>query len=421
MGAALVYCDLDGFKAVNDSLGHAVGDVLLREVAKRLRACLRPGDVIVRLGGDEFAALLPGVGSAAPAQAIADRMLDALRDPFPLQGRELFVTASIGIALTEPGAGVDALLRNADLAMYAAKTEGRGRHRVYEQDMHSAITRRLQLEQDLRRALDADALSVWYQPVIDLDSGACVGAEALVRWDHPEHGLLRPDEFIPVAEESGLIAALERQVLATATCEASRWESPYGEPLTVSVNISAQHVMDGTVAADVAAALAVSGLPASQLLVELTERSLLVGGSAQAAVRALHGLGCHIALDDFGTGYSSIAHLRDFPVHILKLDRSFVASMTSDLQVSRLVHAILQLADTLGIGCTAEGVETAAQARRLRAAGCSFAQGYLYAPALPAAEFTEWLAAHRAVELPSQRTPQLLPARDHGVSLTPGS
>ena len=427
MGAALVYCDLDGFKAVNDSLGHAVGDVLLREVAKRLRACLRPGDVIVRLGGDEFAALLPGVATAEPAQAIAERMLEALRDPFPLQGRELFVTASIGIALTEPGSGVDALLRNADLAMYAAKSEGRGRHRVYEQDMHLSITRRLQLEQDLRRALDAGELSVWYQPVVDLDNGVCVGAEALVRWVHPEHGLLGPDEFIPVAEESGLIAELERQVLVTATCEASQWESPYGDPLTVSVNISAQHVMDGSVAADVAAALAVSGLPASRLLIELTERSLLVGGSAQAAVRALHGLGCHIALDDFGTGYSSIAHLRDFPVHILKLDRSFVAAMTSDLQVSRLVHAILQLSETLGIGCTAEGVETSAQARRLRTAGCSFAQGYLYAPAMPAADFAGWLAAHRsAVEVPAQRVADasadpLRAVRDHGVSLAPGS
>ena len=430
-GAALVYCDLDGFKAVNDSLGHATGDLMLRGVAMRLRACLRPGDVIVRLGGDEFAALLPGVVSPEPAQAIADRMLEALREPFLLQGRELYVTASIGIALTEPGAGVDALLRNADLAMYAAKSEGRGRQRVYEQDMHSAIARRMQLEQDLRRALDDQALSVWYQPVIELATGRCVGAEALVRWEHAEHGLLQPDEFIPVAEESGLISQLERQVLTTATVEASRWTAPHGDAMTVSVNISAQHVMDGTVAADVRSALAVSGLPASQLLIELTERSLLAGASAQAAVRALDALGCSIALDDFGTGFSSIAHLRDFPVHILKLDRSFVASMTSDLQVSRLVHAILQLAETLGISCTAEGVETSAQARRLWSAGCLYAQGYLYAPALPAADFREWLTTHRpSVDVPPQRAARDHGAsgrdhgasgRDHGISLAPGS
>jgi diguanylate cyclase (GGDEF)-like protein/PAS domain S-box-containing protein len=417
-GAALVYCDLDGFKAVNDSLGHSTGDVLLREVARRLRACLRPGDVIVRLGGDEFAALLPGVVAAAPAQAIADRMLEALRDPFPIVGRELYVTASIGIALNEPGAGVDALLRNADLAMYAAKTEGRGRHRVYEADMHSAITRRLQLEQDLRRALDAGELDVWFQPVMRLADSSCVGAEALVRWDHPEHGLLRPDEFIPVAEEAGLIADLERHVLSLATAEAARWAQA-DHPLTVSVNISPQHVMDGTVAADVAEALAVSGLPASRLLIELTERSLLAGGSAQAAVRALHALGCSIALDDFGTGFSSISHLRDFPVQILKLDRSFVAGMTSDLQAARLVHAILQLSETLGISCTAEGVETAGHARRLLAAGCSFAQGYLYAPALRPEEFAAWLDGAPAVPVPTQRRPPL--SRDHGVSVAPGS
>jgi diguanylate cyclase (GGDEF)-like protein/PAS domain S-box-containing protein len=404
-GAALVYCDLDGFKAVNDSLGHAAGDVLLREVARRLRACLRPGDVIVRLGGDEFAALLPGVVSAAPAEAIADRMLDALRDPFPLLGRELYVTASIGIALTEPGCGVDALVRNADLAMYAAKSEGRGRHRVYQQDMHSVIARRLDLEQDLRRALDAGELEVWFQPVMRLSDGMCVGAEALVRWEHPVTGRLGPDEFIPVAEEAGLIAELERQVLGIATSEAAGWVSRDGRPLTVSVNISPLHVMDGTVATDIAAALGASGLPASRLLIELTERSLLGGGSAQTAVRALHQLGCHIALDDFGTGFSSISHLRDFPVHILKLDRSFVAGMTNDLQASRLVHAILQLSETLGISCTAEGVETAAHARRLQAAGCSFAQGYLYAPALPPADFTAWLAARepRGAAVPKPR------------------
>jgi diguanylate cyclase len=338
-------------------------------------------------------------------------MLEALRDPFPLLGRELYVTASIGIALTEPGCGVDALLRNADLAMYAAKSEGRGRHRVYEQDMHSVIARRLELEQDLRRALDAGELEVWFQPVVRLSDGTCVGAEALARWEHPEIGRLGPDEFIPVAEEAGLIAQLERQVLRIATSEAARWASPDGAPLTVSVNISPLHVMDGTVTSDIAAALAASGLPASRLLVELTERSLLGGSSAQAAVRALHQLGCHIALDDFGTGFSSISHLRDFPVHILKLDRSFVAGMTCDLQASRLVHAILQLSDTLGISCTAEGVETAAHARRLLAAGCSFAQGYLYAPALPPEEFTAWLAA-RAVAPPSLPLPRAGVDRD---------
>jgi len=261
----------------------------------------------------------------------------------------------------------------------------------------------LQLEQDLRRALDNGELEVWFQPVVRLSDGACVGAEALVRWDHPEHGRLGPDEFIPVAEEAGLIADLERQVLGIACSEAAGWRSPGGRPMTVSVNISPSHVMDGTVAADVAAALAASGLPASRLLIELTERSLLGGESAQAAVRAVHALGCHIALDDFGTGFSSIAHLRDFPVHILKLDRSFVKVMTTDLPVSRLVHAILQLSDTLGISCTAEGVETAAHARRLLAAGCSFAQGYLYAPALPPEEFVDWLAARDGVQVPKPR------------------
>ena len=405
MGAALVYCDLDGFKAVNDSLGHSTGDVLLREVARRLRACLRPGDVIVRLGGDEFAALLPGITNPLAAQAVADRMLEALRDPFPLHGRELYVTASIGIALTEPGAGVDQLLRNADLAMYAAKAGGRGRHRVYEHDMHSAMMRRLSLEQDLRRALDNGELSVMFQPVMRLADNTCVGAEALVRWQHPENGLLRPDEFIPIAEEAGLIATLDRQVLAVATAEAATWSSPDGVDLTVSVNISAQHLMEGSLVGDVAAALAVSELPPKRLLVELTERSLLGGACAQSTVRAVHELGCGIALDDFGTGYSSIAHLREFPVDILKLDRSFVSGISTDLQASRLVQGILQLAGTLGISCTAEGVETVAHARRLLGAGCTFAQGYLYAPALSAEDFRTWLAASDGYAgVPAQRT-----------------
>jgi diguanylate cyclase (GGDEF)-like protein len=396
-GAALVYCDLDGFKAVNDSLGHSTGDELLREVARRLRASVRPGDIIVRLGGDEFAALLPGVVQPPDAQAVADRMLEALRDPFPIDGRRLYVGASIGIAILEPGGGIEQLLRDADIAMYAAKAEGRGRHRVYHADMHAAVTQRLALEQDLRGAIEADELQVWFQPVVRLADGVCVGAEALVRWEHPEHGLLRPDEFIPMAGESGLLPALERRVLAAATAAAASWPDQDGQPLTVAVNMAAQHITDGTIVRDVSSALDDAGLDATRLVVELTERSLLSGSLAAAAVSELHTLGCRVALDDFGTGYSSIAHLRDFPVDVVKLDRSFVAGMTSDLQVSRLVTAIVQLTQTLGISACAEGVETTAQARRLAAAGCETAQGFLYAPALPAATFADWLAARPAL------------------------
>lgn len=401
--AALVYCDLDGFKSVNDSLGHGAGDELLREVARRLRSCVRPGDAITRLGGDEFAALLPGVETIDVALAVADRMIEVVSAPYVVEGRTLHVAASIGVAMADAGGDVEQLLRDADLAMYAAKSDGRGRRRKYEPTMHTAVTRRMRIEQDLRTAMDLGELAVWYQPVVRLSDKRCIGAEALVRWTHPEFGPLAPDEFVPIAEDSDLVATLGRYVLDTSTQQAARWAREFDDVLTLSVNVSARHLIDGEAIADVAASLALAGLPPHRLLIELTERSLLGGTQASVEIAELRELGCLLALDDFGTGYSSIAHLRDYPVDVLKLDRSFVAAMTTELRSARLVQAILQMSRTLGISCTAEGVETASQARTLASAGCDYAQGYLYAPALEPDAFVTWVRANGALDLPKQR------------------
>jgi len=379
---AVLYLDLDNFKTVNDSLGHPTGDKLLVCVAERLRACLRAMDTAARLGGDEFAVLLEDLGSAADATGLADRLIAALQQPFTVADREVFIGASIGIALDGLGSNSDQLLRNADIAMYTAKRRGRGRYEIFQPEMHAAAVERLEIEADLRGALDRGELTLQYQPIVALDTGRISGVEALVRWRHPERGLLLPGAFVPIAEETGLIRELGRQVLVEACMQARRWQvdHPEIEPFTVSVNLSPRQLQADGLVEQITEALEASGLAPSNLVLEITEGAMM--HDTEATIGKLHvlkALGVRLAVDDFGTGYSSLSYLQRFPIDILKIDRAFVSAIESATSKASLVRAIVSLAQTLGLQAVAEGVETAAQAEILADLGCALAQGYHFA------------------------------------------
>ncbi len=376
---AVLFLDLDNFKTVNDSLGHTVGDELLVAVAKRLEGCLRTMDTAARLGGDEFAVLLEDLGSRVEAMSVADRLITASAKPFGAAGREVFVGASIGVAFSEGDLSSDQLLRNADLAMYRAKACGKGRVETFEVEMHAAAVERLELEADLRRALVGDELVLHYQPVVALDTGVIAGMEALVRWNHPERGLLPPSLFIPLAEETGLVQELGRQVLFEACRQTRLWQidHPNDPPLEVNVNLSPHQLAQEGLLEQVAGALESSGLPASSLVLEITEGVMM--GDTEATIRrlgCLKALGVSLAVDDFGTGYSSLSYLQRLPIDVLKIDRAFVAAIDSTDDEATLPRAIVSLAQALGLRCIAEGVETAAQLDILTRLGCDRAQGY---------------------------------------------
>jgi diguanylate cyclase (GGDEF)-like protein/PAS domain S-box-containing protein len=389
---ALLLLDLDGFKTVNDSLGHAAGDVLLEVVARRVADSLRSGDTAGRLGGDEFVALLDDVGGVREAVAVAERIREALRAPVHLAGKEVFIRASIGIALhLDPAEGADELLRNADAAMYAAKAEGRGSYRVFEPSMHTAAVARLELDAALRRALAEGQLAVHYQPIVSLRDGRIRAVEGLVRWHHPTEGLVGPARFIGPAEESGLVPAIGRFVLQTACAQAQAW-TEMGMRLGVSVNVSGRQLAEPGFVGEVGHALESSGLDPASLTLEITESVLM--RDTDVALRQLGGLkalGVRLAIDDFGTGYSSLSYLRSFPVDMLKIDRAFVEHVTSDAEGASFVRAIVRLARTLHLATTAEGVETEEQARRLADIGCDFAQGYWFSEPLDTADATSRL------------------------------
>jgi diguanylate cyclase (GGDEF)-like protein/PAS domain S-box-containing protein len=384
---AILFLDLDGFKEVNDSLGHAAGDQLLVQLARRLRTLVPSADTVARLGGDEFAII---ADSRPAAEQLAASILDALEEPFVVGGRDLHVGAAIGVASAADATDIEQLQRNADLAMYRAKDAGGGVYATYDPAMHDALMRRLELAADLRLALERDELVLHYQPTVCLRTGRIVGFEALVRWQHPTRGLIPPLEFIGVAESTGLIGPLGRWVLTEACRQAVAWD----RPLKMAVNVSVRQFDSGDLTATVAEVLAMTGMPADRLCLEMTESVLLTDTDENLSrLISLKALGVQLAMDDFGTGYSSLAYLRRFPMDVLKIDRSFVDRLGGDSTDEALVRTIVRMGRSLGMSLVAEGIETAVQLAVLREMGCDNAQGYLLSKPLPAAEASRALDA----------------------------
>jgi diguanylate cyclase (GGDEF)-like protein len=387
----VAFIDLDGFKSINDSLGHGRGDEVLIAVAKRLAETLRAGDTAARLGGDEFAVLVEGIGEPEAAVTVARRVLATMAEPLSIAGSEVAVQGSVGIALGSGGQTASEIMRSADLAMYRAKSEGKGRYAVYEPSMHEHVLERLSLKADLQRAVVTDEFDVHYQPIVTLRTGAIAGVEALVRWNHPERGLVPPGDFIGLAEETGLILPLGRHVLHEACRQVATWRTRGHSHLGVSVNISAKQLASRNLPCEVETALDDYTLDASALTLEITESMLLDSPVVVSRLDELRGLGVRIAIDDFGTGYSSLNYLRRFPVDTLKIARAFVEEIGSSREQDRLVAAILRLGSTMGLDTVAEGIELETQRDALRALECTYGQGFLYSRPVPADEIDSML------------------------------
>jgi len=384
---ALLYIDVDEFKGINDSLGHHVGDELLMAIAGRIRACLKPGDLIARLGGDEFAVIQTGIESSTDVLAFVTEIHEAIRRPYHCLGHQLSTDASIGIALApQDGADLDQLIKNADLAMYGAKAEGRRTYRFFVPEMDASAKARLSLEQDLRQALVNGGFELHYQPLVNLHTGVVSGCEALLRWRHPERGMVSPAEFIPIAEDTGLINEIGDWVLRTACNEAATWPAH----IRVAVNVSPVQLKCDTLALRIAGALAASGLEPRRLELEITEAVLIRDDEAALSIlHQLRSIGVRIALDDFGTGYSSLSYLKRFPFDKIKIDRCFVADIDDAGGSPVIVQAVVNIASASNMTTVAEGVETEAQREMLRALGCTEMQGYLFSRPRPAAEVRE--------------------------------
>lgn len=399
---AVLFLDLDRFKVINDSLGHDMGDQLLVAVANRLQACIRPGDTVARLGGDEFTILLEHIVSEDDAIRVAERILEQLKSAFTLEGRQFFVTTSIGIAISASRADrPEELLREADLAMYRAKHKGRARYEIFDEGMNARARQRLEEESGLRRALEHSEFKVYYQPKVVLASGDIMGFEALVRWEDPQRGIVSPADFIGLAEETGLILPLGRWVLEEACRQAKQWQEQYPRhaPWTVWVNVSARQFAQAGLVADVARALEQNRLAPQALYIEITESVLMDDTEATTrTLQELKALGINLAIDDFGTGYSSLSYLKNIPFDMLKIDRSFVAGLGQDQKDTAIVQAVITLANTLGKKVTAEGVETCEQVAHLKALNCLLGQGYIFAKPLPA-ENIDYLLEKGACEI----------------------
>jgi diguanylate cyclase (GGDEF)-like protein len=390
---AVLYIDIDEFKSVNDSLGHMIGDELLKFVAASLSHCIGKTDFVARLGGDEFAIVQTAVRDEADITDLVTRIYHAIGEPYEYLGHQLTADASIGVALApQHGANLDQILKNADLAMYAAKSAGRRTYRFFEPEMDSQVKARRLLEVDLRQAISDCALELYYQPCVSLQDNKITGCEALLRWRHPERGMISPAEFVPIAEETGLINRLGEWALATACAEATTWP----EDIKLAVNISPVQFRSGTLALKIVAALAASGLPAHRLELEITEAVLIRDDDAALAVlHQLRAIGVRIALDDFGTGYSSLSYLQRFPFDKIKIDRCFVNDIAEPDGSSSIVQAVVNIAAARRMTTTAEGVETKQQQELLRALGCTEMQGYLFSAAKPAAEIRQLFPSHR--------------------------
>ena len=393
---AVLFLDLDRFKVVNDSLGHVVGDELLIALAQRLQKCVQTGDTVARLGGDEFAILLDEVKEAEIASRVATRIEKALMAPFTVGGHEVFTSVSVGIALSSTGyTQPDDVLRDADTAMYRAKNSGRGRFEVFDRTMHSHAVEQLQLETDLRHAIERDEFLLHYQPIVALEASHLDGFEALVRWQHPRNGLLMPADFIPVAEETGLIVPLGWMILRAACSQMSYWMRTYpgAAKLTMSVNLSSRQFSQLDLVQQIDRILEETGLPPANLKLEITESTVMRDAAEAAAMlRQLRARGINLCIDDFGTGYSSLSYLNSFPVDTLKIDRSFITQIDEDSSTVNLIETIVAMSKVLGMSAVAEGIETPEQLELVRRLGSQLAQGYFLSTPLTASDAEEILS-----------------------------
>jgi diguanylate cyclase (GGDEF)-like protein/PAS domain S-box-containing protein len=385
---AILFLDLDRFKVINDSLGHESGDRLLVEAARRVESCLRPGDTAARLGGDEFTILLEDVDDVQAVIAVAERTAQTLQQPLDLHGHDVYITTSIGIAFSSgPGDSAEALLRDADVAMYRAKSNGRAQYEVFDPEMNARALERLHLESDLRLALEREEMCLNFQPKLDLESREIVAFEALLRWQHPTHGMVSPGDFIPLAEETGLILPIGNWVMRQACLQGKAWHNEYSCEVEISVNLSARQLRQPDLAQQVEAILSETGWPANLLKLEITESAVMEDAEHTIrTLRALYDLGVRLSIDDFGTGYSSLSYLSRFPITTLKVDRSFVSKMGVSVEDNEIVRAILMLAQALKLETVAEGIETEEQLNDLKALGCNRGQGFLFSRPLAAKE-----------------------------------
>jgi diguanylate cyclase (GGDEF)-like protein/PAS domain S-box-containing protein len=420
---AVLFLDLDDFKAVNDRLGHQAGDELLVVVAERLRRCLRDADTAARMGGDEFAIVLEDAADVASAVQVAERILAALREPFTVQGATVHIRGSMGIAPYDgPDLTADEMLRLADVAMYAAKSQGKNRLTVYSAGIHAAAVDRHQLAADLRDALERGQFTLAYQPIVSLADTRFAGVEALLRWNHPARGQIGPADFIPIAEENGLIVPIGRWVLEEACRQARAWQDRYGAPVSMSVNVSAHQISEEGLAASVSETLSATGIERGTLTLEITE-SVLLGDAEMVIARLaeLKSLGVRLAIDDFGIGYSSLSYLRFLPVDALKIDRSFVTAVDSGAAERAVVRSIVSLSQVLGLRTVAEGIETEEQLVALRMLGAEMGQGYLFAKPLDATEMGRYLDRRegRGEESAARRFARSRPSRADLRGATP--